>query len=62
LTGGAVRAVGSSATSWRHVEGILEFVDAGYDRVYFHQVGPDQEGFLRFAEAELLPRLEDARD
>jgi coenzyme F420-dependent glucose-6-phosphate dehydrogenase len=46
----------------RHVEGILEFVQTGYDRVYFHQVGPDQEGFIRFAEAELLPRLEDARD
>ena len=46
----------------RHVEGILEFVQTGYDHVYFHQVGPDQEGFIRFAEAELLPRLEDARD
>ena len=40
-----------------HVERIEEFVDAGYDNVYFHQVGPDQEGFLDFAEAELLPRL-----
>jgi coenzyme F420-dependent glucose-6-phosphate dehydrogenase len=42
----------------RHLEGIKEFVDAGYDNVYFHQVGPDQEGFLQFAEAELLPRLQ----
>jgi hypothetical protein len=33
------------------------FVEAGYDHVYFHQVGPDQDGFLRFAQAELLPRL-----
>jgi UDP-glucose 4-epimerase len=31
--------------------------EARYDHVYFHQVGPDQDGFLRFAEAELLPRL-----
>ena len=31
------------------------FADAGYDHVYFHQIGPDQEGFLRFAERELLP-------
>jgi coenzyme F420-dependent glucose-6-phosphate dehydrogenase len=46
----------------RHVEGIMQFVEAGYDHVYFHQVGPDQEGFIRFAEAELLPRLEGARD
>jgi G6PDH family F420-dependent oxidoreductase len=41
----------------RHVEAIREFIDAGYDNVYFHQVGPDQDGFLRFAESELLPRL-----
>jgi coenzyme F420-dependent glucose-6-phosphate dehydrogenase len=45
----------------RHVEGIREFLDAGYDHAYFHQVGPDQEGFLRFAERELLPRLEEVR-
>jgi hypothetical protein len=40
---------------------VREFVDAGYDHVYLHQVGPDQEGFLRFAETELLPALEDVR-
>jgi G6PDH family F420-dependent oxidoreductase len=45
----------------RHVEAIKEFVDAGYDNVYFHQVGPDQEGFLGFAEKDLLPRLDDVR-
>ena len=33
-----------------------EYERAGYDHVYLHQVGPDQEGFLRFAERELLPR------
>ena len=36
---------------------IQSFLDAGFDHVYIHQVGPDQEGFLRFAEKELLPRL-----
>ena len=45
-----------------HVEAIREFVDAGYDHVYIHQVGPDQEGFFRFYERELAPRLEDLRD
>jgi G6PDH family F420-dependent oxidoreductase len=39
------------------VQAATEFVDAGYDHVYFHQVGPDQAGFLSFAESELLPRL-----
>ena len=43
------------------MKAIREFVDAGYDHVYFHQAVPDQEGFLRFAERELLPALEDVR-
>jgi hypothetical protein len=25
--------------------------------VYVHQVGPDQAGFIKFAEGELLPAL-----
>jgi G6PDH family F420-dependent oxidoreductase len=36
---------------------IKEFEKAGFTHVYLHQVGPDQEGFLRFAESELLPSL-----
>jgi G6PDH family F420-dependent oxidoreductase len=41
----------------RHLELIRRFVEAGYDRVFVHQVGPDQEGFFRFYERELLPRV-----
>jgi coenzyme F420-dependent glucose-6-phosphate dehydrogenase len=37
-------------------EQIDEYAEAGYDHVYIHQVGPDQEGFVRFAEREILPR------
>jgi alkanesulfonate monooxygenase SsuD/methylene tetrahydromethanopterin reductase-like flavin-dependent oxidoreductase (luciferase family) len=44
---------------WVDRQGNSPFV--GYDHVYFHQVGPDQEGFLQFAERELLPRLADVR-
>jgi coenzyme F420-dependent glucose-6-phosphate dehydrogenase len=40
-----------------HLAKIQLFLDAGFDHVYLHQVGPDQEGFFRFAEQELLPRL-----
>ncbi len=40
-----------------HLAKIQPFIDAGFDHVYLHQVGPDQEGFFRFAERELLPRL-----
>ena len=41
----------------RHLEAIREFADAGFDHVYVHQVGPDQEGFFRFYEREVLPKL-----
>jgi G6PDH family F420-dependent oxidoreductase len=41
----------------RHAEAIETYVRAGYDHVCVHQVGPDQEGFLRFYEREVLPRL-----
>jgi coenzyme F420-dependent glucose-6-phosphate dehydrogenase len=41
----------------RHLARIREFADAGFDHVYVHQVGPDQEGFFRFYEREILPRL-----
>ncbi len=37
------------------LEELQEFADAGYTHMYLHQVGPDQEGFLSFAEKELLP-------
>ena len=40
-----------------HLAAIQPYLDAGFDHVYLHQVGPDQAGFLRFAERELLPRL-----
>ena len=41
----------------RHAESIKAFVDAGYDHVYIHQIGPDQEGFFDFFEKELRSRL-----
>ncbi len=40
----------------RHLEGIAKFVKAGFDHVYVHQVGPDQEGFMRFYEQEIFPQ------
>lgn len=38
-----------------HVEAIRRFEEAGFDRVYVHQVGPDQLGFIRFYGSEILP-------
>jgi hypothetical protein len=40
---------------------IDEYAQAGIDHVYIHQVGPDQEGFIRFAEREILPQYAAAR-
>jgi G6PDH family F420-dependent oxidoreductase len=37
-----------------HRAAIQEYADAGYDHVYVHQVGPDQEGFLDFYASEIL--------
>ena len=45
----------------RHAEAVRRFVDAGFDHVYVHQAGPDQEGCLRFYEREVLPALADLR-
>jgi coenzyme F420-dependent glucose-6-phosphate dehydrogenase len=41
----------------KHLDGIREFVENGFDRVYVHQVGTDQEGFMRFYERDVLPEV-----
>jgi G6PDH family F420-dependent oxidoreductase len=41
----------------RHVQAITTYAEAGYDQICVHQVGPDQEGFMRFYERDVLPRL-----
>ena len=40
-----------------HVAALQEYVDAGFDEIYVAQMGPDQEGMIRFYEREVLPRL-----
>ncbi|HKT84432.1 MAG TPA: TIGR03557 family F420-dependent LLM class oxidoreductase [Solirubrobacterales bacterium] len=39
----------------RHRAAIQEYVDAGYDHVYLHQIGEDQEGFFDFYQREVFP-------
>jgi coenzyme F420-dependent glucose-6-phosphate dehydrogenase len=41
----------------RHLEMIGRFHEAGFDHVYVHQIGPDQEGFMDFYRREVLPRV-----
>ncbi len=41
----------------RHQAALQEFSEAGFDHVFVHQVGPKQEGFFRFYEQEVLPKV-----
>ncbi|HEX4529023.1 MAG TPA: TIGR03557 family F420-dependent LLM class oxidoreductase [Acidimicrobiia bacterium] len=38
-------------------QSVQQYVDAGYDHLYFHQIGPDQDGFFRYWERELRDAL-----
>jgi len=40
-----------------HLEAIQRYVDAGFDHVYIHQVGPMQQPFFNFYENEILPAV-----
>jgi coenzyme F420-dependent glucose-6-phosphate dehydrogenase len=44
----------------RHLEMIRRYEDAGYDHIVIHQVGPDQEGGLRFLAERVLSELKRA--
>jgi G6PDH family F420-dependent oxidoreductase len=36
---------------------VRQYVDAGYDHLYFHQIGADQDGFFDFWSRDLQPAL-----
>ncbi|WP_128382053.1 LLM class F420-dependent oxidoreductase [Streptomyces cavernae] len=40
-----------------HVAGLKAYADAGFDRVYVNQIGPDQRGFFDFYRTKVLPQL-----
>src|SRR3954454_2435545 len=43
------------------LDSVQQYLDAGYDHVYFHQIGPDQDGVMRFWESDLKPALAQVR-
>jgi hypothetical protein len=45
----------------KHIDAVRQVLDAGYDHVFVHQCGPDQEGFFRFYEREVLPEFRNLR-
>ncbi|HWC11996.1 MAG TPA: TIGR03557 family F420-dependent LLM class oxidoreductase [Acidimicrobiales bacterium] len=54
---GVARRVACGPDPEVHLAMIRQYADIGYDHVNVHQIGPDQEGFFRFYEREVLPRL-----
>ena len=40
-----------------HLDAIRKYLDAGYEYVYVHQVGHEQDGFFDFYRREVLPKL-----
>lgn len=41
-----------------HLKEIRKFADAGFDHVYVHQVGPDQQECIRFYQKEIFPAIQ----
>jgi hypothetical protein len=41
----------------KHLEGIQQYIDAGFDHVYVHQIGPDQSAFIDFYTTKIIPTL-----
>jgi G6PDH family F420-dependent oxidoreductase len=39
----------------KHRAALQTYIEAGFDHIAVHQIGPDQEGFFRFYEREVLP-------
>lgn len=44
-----------------HIDAIQKHIDAGYDHVYIHQVGPEQDAFFDFYAKSVLPAFSSER-
>jgi len=42
----------------KHLDMIQKFIDAGFDHIYVHQVGPDQQVFFDFYKRHILPEFQ----
>jgi coenzyme F420-dependent glucose-6-phosphate dehydrogenase len=40
-----------------HLDELRQYADAGFDRLWVHQIGPDQEGMIRFYADEILGKV-----
>jgi G6PDH family F420-dependent oxidoreductase len=53
------RAIVCGRDPAKHVEKIRAYAAAGYDHIYVHQIGPDQQGCVQFYQREVMPQLGD---
>ena len=44
-----------SSDAETHQQALQEFIDAGFDHVYVHQIGQDQQGFIDFYRDRVMP-------
>jgi coenzyme F420-dependent glucose-6-phosphate dehydrogenase len=50
-------AVWISSDTGRHVELLRREIERGFDGIYLHEVGPEQERFVEVFGREVLPRV-----
>ncbi len=55
-----IEAVALGPDPNRHLDLIATFAKAGFNQILVHQIGPDQEGVLRFYETEVMTALQGA--
>ena len=41
----------------KHLRAIRQYIEAGYDHIFIHQIGPNQEPFMDFYAREIFPKL-----
>lgn len=41
----------------KHLRAIREYIKAGFDHIFIHQIGPNQEQFMDFYATEIFPRI-----
>jgi G6PDH family F420-dependent oxidoreductase len=44
----------------KHLKAVHDYAGAGYDYVFLHNVGPEQDGFFEFCERHILPESQKA--
>lgn len=50
-----------SSDPQKHIDAIREYEEAGFTRVYVHQIGPDQQRFIDLYTGEVMPALDSGR-